>query len=528
MVALPMATSSAAPAHPLGKYTVKKGAITIKDWRVLSSGGKAFFLGPQGTSPKVTSPLDHPSFGTNVDANDPQKDLAAGQSETAVAASGNNVVAAWNDASGFFSGSTTSRLNLSGVAFSGDGGTTWNDLLGLANNNAKQGWFGDPTAVAIDGTHFLVGGLYLPAAFAGGQFSCHSHLQLAVDVLTVVGGNKVSMSHPIVAADGGSICDPTAAFLDKEWLSFDPTTRTLSLSYTAFAFNPPLHCGNGEIDLARATVPADPKDLGKSSFQQIVVWPEEGADCSSTPVENEGAYSTVAPNGDTYVAWERNWFTNLFNGDPFAYMKTALIPAGSPSPTTIVTASLGQPNGNGIGGVKSTDFVVIAGYNRGIGNDFPRIAYDAPAGKVLVEWNDASRHALGDIFMKSLAPDLSDNATAPINWVNDDHTSYALHFLPAISVRAGGAICSSWYDRRLSGADSAVTDVFRDCRGSPGTNTTDSRVTTGGSNWTNTSTIIIPNFGDYTDNTSTGSKTYYIWSDGRLGTPQPFADHNGA
>ncbi len=115
--------------------------------------------------------------------------------------------------------------------------------------------------------------------------------------------------------------------------------------------------------------------------------------------------------------------------------------------------------------------------------------------------------------MKALAPDLSDNATAPINWVNDDHTSYALHFLPAISVRAGGAICSSWYDRRLSGADSAVTDVFRDCRGSPGTNTTDSRVTTGGSNWTNT---------------STGSKTYYIWSDGRLGTPQPFADHNGA
>ena len=48
----------------------------------------------------------------------------------------------------------------------------------------------------------------------------------------------------------------------------------------------------------------------------------------------------------------------------------------------------------------------------------------------------------------------------------------------------------------------------------------------GATDWTNTSSLITPNFGDYTDNTSVGTTTYYTWSDGRLGVPQPFVDHH--
>ena len=44
--------------------------------------------------------------------------------------------------------------------------------------------------------------------------------------------------------------------------------------------------------------------------------------------------------------------------------------------------------------------------------------------------------------------------------------------------------------------------------------------------WTNTSSLITPNFGDYTDNASVGTTTYYSWSDGRIGVPQPFTDHH--
>jgi hypothetical protein len=108
--------------------------------------------------------------------------------------------------------------------------------------------------------------------------------------------------------------------------------------------------------------------------------------------------------------------------------------------------------------------------------------------------------------------------------VNDD-SDYTLHFLPALSVRSNGHVCTSWYDRRRFGPDSAHTDYFGECRRATGVQAADVRITTGGTDWTNTSSLIIPNFGDYTDNASAGTTTYYTWSDGRIGVPQPFVDH---
>src|SRR5947209_17401602 len=56
------------------------------DLSTVSSGARTWFQGPQPGSdrPNATRRL---AFGTNVDANDPQQDLGAGQSETAIAAS---------------------------------------------------------------------------------------------------------------------------------------------------------------------------------------------------------------------------------------------------------------------------------------------------------------------------------------------------------------------------------------------------------------------------------------------------------
>jgi hypothetical protein len=62
----------------------------------------------------------------------------------------------------------------------------------------------------------------------------------------------------------------------------------------------------------------------------------------------------------------------------------------------------------------------------------------------------------------------------------------------------------------------------------PRTTTTtrnDTTITTGPSDWTAASSVILPSFGDYTDNYSLGSTLYVAWSDGRLGFPNPFEDH---
>src|SRR5690349_9786514 len=78
----------------------------------LSQAGQAWWLGSQTSTDRDTSKLKTSGklatpFGTNVDAANPNEDVAPGQSETAIAAAGNLVMAAWNDVSGFVIRSTT-------------------------------------------------------------------------------------------------------------------------------------------------------------------------------------------------------------------------------------------------------------------------------------------------------------------------------------------------------------------------------------------------------------------------------------
>jgi hypothetical protein len=172
----------------------------------LSSGGKAWWLGPQGTGAASSLAASRIAFGSNVDANDPSQDLAAGQAESAIAAAGQRVLVGWNDATGFLVAPSTSRkASLTGVGFSADGGRTFTDLIGLPNNNPHQQWFGDPTVVKFDSSHFVVGSLYLPP----NSEDCSdgpSNFEVAVSVATVSAANTVSFTNPIVAASGGDAC----------------------------------------------------------------------------------------------------------------------------------------------------------------------------------------------------------------------------------------------------------------------------------------------------------------------------------
>ena len=518
---LTVAPTPSLAASPLGKL---KPAM-------LSQGARLWLARPSShqNAPRAQA---NPSFGTNVDANDPSRDLAGGQSETAIAAAGQRVVAAWNDISGALVQPTTSRrASVTGVGFSANGAHSFTDLIGLPNNDPNQQWSGDPTVVAVDGGRaFIVGSLYFPNSnFDNLDCSHPARFDVAVSVARVTTTGAVTFTNPIVAVPGGNLCEllqspnpaPDIALLDKEWLSYDPASRTLAVSY-ARIFLTGARSGNGQVELARAHVPANPAALTSAAFgNPVVVWPEEPT------VINTGAYVAAAPGGTAYVAWERNIVSNLGgSGDPYVYIHVAAVAPGATSPSVggpgrPVVVTRGQVNSSPQGGVKSLDGVVIAGYNRGIGQDFPRVAVDARLRSVIVEWNDASLHPLGDIFLRAFP--LSLGSPGQIRKVNDDN-SFALHFLPAVSVRADGSIVSSWYDRRRGGANSAVTDYFGEVRQTPTSQGQDFRITTGPTDWTKDSSIIVPNFGDYTDNASSGTRTWFTWSDGRIGVPQPFVD----
>jgi hypothetical protein len=528
----PNALSQGVSRSSTGEITrPSHGAIPM---RALSAGGRAWFRGPLHSGGEGPPEFKSRSiaFGSNVDANNPRRDLAAGQSETAIAAAGKTVVTAWNDASALLvSPSTRPRASATGLGVSTDGGRNFRDLLGLRNDRINEQWFGDPTVARIDRHHFAIGSLYLPPNHIDCRIGHHSQLLVAVEMLTVKRDGRTVRGQPVVAASGGDVCsiinrrrtpDPDLAFLDKEWLSYDPSSRQLAMSYTRFYFGFNGQSGNGQIELVRARVPANPARLSARAWTPPVrVWPEE------RDVVNTGAYVSVAPNGDSYVAWERNVDSNLFgSGNPYVYIHAARVRAGHNQPTVggpgdarVVTR--GQRNSHRAGGVKSMDAVVISGFSRFIGQDFPRIAYNAPLGKVVVVWNDASAHPLGDIWMRALPRNLA--ISGRISKVNDDR-SYALHFLPAVSVRRDGSIATSWYDRRLAPPDTTRTEYFGEVRAAPRSKARDFRISTGPSDWLGTSSFIDPNFGDYTDNASTGRTTYFTWSDGRIGVPQPFVD----
>jgi hypothetical protein len=481
--------------------------------KVKSSGPAAHSVKP-AAFPSTTLHSEN-AGNSNVDAASPNEDVASGQSETAIAAKGQYVVNAFNDLSGLLQDNTTPAGSATGVAFSSNYGQTFTDLVGLPNSDPNQRWFGDPSVVAYKPagtTYFYIGSIYNPigSALTGG-------CDIALSVGTVT-GSTLALGDPVVVASNPFF--GTCALLDKPFEAIDPVNKRLIFTYTNF------NSQFGEIDLAVCDIsstPAAPVCLpGTAGSTYQVVDPGDASESRT------GSYPAVnTATGDVYVAYEKNYATNILNGDPFTHELLAMVsascltgvPCAAPTPVT-----LGSP-------VKSLDSVVIAGYSRGPGNDFPRIAVNPTTSKVVVVWNEGNNHPLGDIVkvdcnfaLTSCGSKLrvnSDTQDDDLSNLNGSLASFALHFLPAVSVDAQGYTNISWYDRRV-GQGTTRTDVFAASIPPSGSAEDNIRVTTISTDWLATSSGISPNFGDYTDNTSDGTHFYVTWSDGRIGVPQPF------
>lgn len=207
-------------------------------------------VGPGLPSQGAESTLDA-IIGANVRANS-RETCADGrgitQSETAIAAFGDNIVVAFNDTRG---GCDTSR-GLIGYAYSRDGGLTFVDGGGLPHDFDS----GDPwLAVNSNGTFFLSGIWQRTNALAivRGTFT---ETGLTWDTPTVLGGR----------------------LYDKPALTMDPNDGTLYLAYTR------LFVG---IQVRRST------DDGRTWATSTTI-PNTAA--------NQGAFPVVGPAGEVYVA----------------------------------------------------------------------------------------------------------------------------------------------------------------------------------------------------------------------------------
>ena len=514
-----------------------------------SQGAQMFCFGPQSTGSAQTSaqaggsPVA--SFGSNVDAATLQEDVTPsgvqvhGQSETSVAAAGQYVVEAWNDGTAFFApcGSPMNKEELTGFGFSTDGGKTFTDLGGLPNANCSTSLIeGDPSveAYTVGGsTYFYIGSIFIP-------FNVPENA-LSLTACKVIGSGStatLACGQPIVAAissdcetfDGFTSC----SFLDKDFLSIDPARSRLYMSYTEFG---PSTGFSGVIELAVCSLsnPANPlchngsdgsiTGAGAPAPPYFVVAPGDPSFC-----ENEGAYPAAdVGTGDVYVAYEHDWFSGLFNcGGEITQNVMNYVP--SSCLTLTATSPCSGPAATQAVNITSLEAASIPGYNRFPMNDFPRVAVSGPAGAVSMVWNDARQHGTGDIFMQSFnLGSLSAVQSQPVR-INSRTDAGGWKFLPAVRNADGrGNLNVSFYSR--SSANTALTNVNASLKVNPRATTTptgsDTKVTTGPSDWNAVSSIIVPNFGDYTDNYFAGTNLYVAWSDGRLGFPQPFEDHIG-
>ncbi len=527
---------------------VKKGEI------VVSLGARMYCFGPQqsssgppgpatqkpsnpGRAPNVTTPTNVAASNLSEDVS-PNGTRGYGQAETSVAVNGAYVVEAWNDATGFFSpcGSPQYKEELTGFAFSADGGKTFADMGGLPNSNCSgpKGYFygGDPsveTATIGGVTYFYIASLYNGVSFFNAGLS-----KIAMSVCTATGSGasaNLACSQPVIIAQS-SECRVMfnvnfCSFLDKDFITIDPVHQRLYASYTEFGATSPLNTIDLAVcDISNPTVPncqnGSTGDGVTPQSPYIVVAPSPNNFCL-----NQGSYPAVdVGTGDVYVAFEHNLLGGFFGGpcgsDPIRQVLTR-IPFSN---LTLPGPSGGVSNFTAIDAT-SMGAAFVAGYNRQP-NDFPRIAVTGPSGTVSLVWNDARFHPLGDILLQSWS---LGSLTPKLGPVQLNPSSGGLHFLPALrNADSSGLLNVTWYERPTP--NTTVTNVVGAFGVSPTTTSTPANavITDVATDWATVPTLVAPNFGDYTDNYVTatagppwtGSTVGIGWADGRSGAPQAF------
>ncbi len=380
------------------------------------------------------------------------------QSEVSIAVHEDKVVIGWNDAAKFYGQGT-----LSGYAYSSDRGDTWVDGGSMPNGSGTD-VYGDPSIAVTNAGHWVFASIDLGSPDA-----------VAINHGDFSGGAPVWQ--PAVKMIDGS------AFLDKEYLDYDPATNTLYLSYKNF--------GSGYLRLTRST------DGGYTWSSPTSVYTGGNAN---------GAYPAAGVDGGVYVSW----VDPLGSGNANMYVRYS--PNGGQSWDPLVSVSVTEP---GSGGVPRC-------FNRSFNVNFPSmgvIKTDGPLrGRACMIWTDGAPGRYNAFFAYS--DDNGQTWSERIQLNDNANAEQSEQFWPQMHVAPDGRITAGWFDRRNETNNNSLCDYYI-------TQSVDGGVTWGPNRrasdlsvaWCGVPADIAPNFGDYNDITSDERSVFAIWSDARMGDP---------
>ena len=331
----------------------------------------------------------------NVRANDPAGDqllpAAETQSECAVAAWQQNLVAAWNDSKGL---RLPASNTVSGFAHSTDGGQTWTDGGSVPLLASGDQSYGDCTLDVDDAGNFYLATIYVNTATGTQDVAVHRG---------TFSGTSFSWNPPVIAVNGAS------GPLDKPYLCVNPVDGNVYVSYTRFG-------ATTDIEIVRGTT------LG-TVWSAPVVLDTSGGSQASRPF--------VGPEGNLYVCWAAGWGSincNMSSTTGTIKFRRSTSPAGAFLFGATVTAGTVNHNWTSYWG----------GNVRGTGHYMPDMGVDRSGGSnnghIYITWNEAApwgtpagsgtsvaeteaNDSPGDANVKSLIP--GDDATGTISSTGD-------------------------------------------------------------------------------------------------------------
>ncbi|HPN79690.1 hypothetical protein [Dokdonella sp.] len=439
-------------------------------------GRQADFIGQVESEQPYGLALPYLEPGTDVNVSNPTGDTGATRTQSETSIERNPVTgtlcAAYNDS---FHGVTQAQ-GFSGFSRSTDGGLTWVDRGALSSSDS-----GDPSLV----WRRQDGKFYYAALRSGGLglFRSDDDCQTFVFVSQLASGND---DKEIMAIDN----EPTSPFYGRiyiVWTDFGTGSRIHSIYST---------------------------NAGATWSTQLAISPAGES--------NQGAWPTIAPNGDVYVTWLK-WMPPT--GYPNGNIEVPILRStdGGVSYTTLTPAMTNQINPRDAAATTSCSRPAIKGNIRLLPS--PQIVFRNGYLHTVYAY-DPDGFGTGDVidvFYRRYNPGTS-TWSAEVR-INDDGTTRD-QYQPTVSVGAAGQVTVGYYSRQLDPNNLSYDYYSRTSFDNGATWTQPSvRLTDTSSPVVLDTSLATCYHGDYDQQLQDeDGRAHYLWSDDRGGTPDVFTD----